>query len=289
MGPGGAIRPRGLIHSQGSFSLFVAHSPISGMGHNLLAVGTPAVPGVFQGRKVPCVATNTLPAKRTGKAGSTIFLKFLMAGSGLFFVLFVLGHMYGNLKLLWGEKSFNEYAHHLRTIGEPMLPHRGALIIFEVLLVLALIAHVYSAFKLWGRAGAARSQRYAVKKTQVGGVSGHAKSAMRWGGVFLLLFVIFHLIQFTLPKVNFDGGSTENPYQLVHDSFELWWVALIYVLAMIALALHLMHGIWSAAQTLGYTSTPAARLKAKAVAQIVAAVVVVGFLVPPLAILFGII
>lgn len=289
MGPGGAVRPRGLIHSQGSFSLFVAHSPVSGMGHNLLAVGTPAVPGVFQGRKVPCVATNTLPAKRTGKAGSTIFLKTLMAGSGIFFVLFVLGHMYGNLKLLAGESAFNEYAHHLRTIGEPMLPHRGALILAEVLLVLALVAHVYSAVKLWQRSGKARSQRYAVKTSGVGGIEGISAPTMRWGGLFLLLFVVFHLIQFTLPKVNFDGGTTENPYRLVHDSFQLWWVALIYVLAMVALGMHLMHGIWSASQTLGLTGTPSARKNAKLVSHAVAAIVVIGFLIPPLAILFGII
>lgn len=237
---------------------------------------------------MPCVATNTLPAKRTGKAGSTLFLKTLMAGSGLFFVLFVLGHMYGNLKLLWGEESFNTYAHHLRTIGEPMLPHRGLLYIIEVLLVLALIAHVYSALKLWQRAGVARSQRYAVKKTQVG-LGGHATKAMRWGGLFLLLFVIFHLIQFTLPKVNFNGDQTDNPYWLVHDSFRLWWVALIYILAMIALGMHLMHGIWSAAQTLGCTGSPSARRKAKLVAYVTAVVVVVGFLIPPLAVLFHII
>lgn len=204
-------------------------------------------------------------------------------------MLFVLGHMYGNLKLLAGESAYNEYAHHLRTIGEPMLPHRGALILAEVLLVLALIAHVYSAVTLWKRSGQARSQRYAVKKSGVGGIEGISAPAMRWGGVFLLLFVIFHLIQFTLPKVNFNGGGTENPYQLVHASFELWWVALIYVLAMIALAMHLLHGIWSAAQTLGFTSTPSGRKKAKLVGHAVAAIVVIGFLIPPLAILFGII
>lgn len=237
---------------------------------------------------MPCVATNTLPAKRTGKAGSTLFLKTLMAGSGLFFVLFVLGHMYGNLKLLWGEETFNTYAHHLRTIGEPMLPHRGLLDIIEVLLVLALIAHVYSAVKLWQRAGTARTQRYAVKKTQLG-FGGHADKAMRWGGLFLLLFVIFHLIQFTLPKVNFNGDDTNNPYWLVHDSFRLWWVALIYIAAMIALGMHLMHGIWSAAQTLGWTGSPAARKKAKLVAHLTAVVVVVGFLIPPLAVLFHLI
>ena len=123
----------------------------------------------------------------------------------------------------------------------------------------------------------------------MGGIEGISAPTMRWGGLFLLLFVVFHLIQFTLPKVNFDGGTTENPYRLVHDSFQLWWVALIYVLAMVALGMHVMHGFWSASQTLGYTSTPSARRNAKTIAIALAVILVVGFLIPPLAILFGII
>ena len=155
--------------------------------------------------------------------------------------------------------------------------------------VLALVAHVYSAVKLWQRSGKARSQRYAVKKSGVGGIEGISAPTMRWGGLALFAFVIFHLIQFTLPKVNFNGDDTNNPYWLVHDSFRLWWVALIYVLAMIALGMHVMHGFWSASQTLGYTSTPSARRNAKTIAIALAVILVVGFLIPPLAILFGII
>ena len=202
------------------------------------------------------MATTTLPTKRKGAARSSIGLKLLMAGTGVIFILYVLLHMYGNLKALAGQEAFDEYAHHLSTFGEPMLPYGGLLWIVRVVLILAIIGHVYAALKLIARNNAARPVKYQVKKN-LG--STLASRTMRWGGLFLLLFVVFHLIQFTLPKVNFDGGTTENPYRLVHDSFQLWWVALIYVLAMVALGMHLMHGIWSASQTLGFTPTPTAR------------------------------
>lgn len=237
------------------------------------------------------VATQTLPAKRTGKAGSTIFLKTLMAVSGLIFVGYVLLHMYGNLKVFSGEEAFNTYAHHLRTFGEPMLPYGGLLWIFRVVLLLALIAHVYSASQLWKRANQARPQKYAVKKTVAASFS---SKWMRWGGVALLLFVIWHLLHFTIGKINVgEGGQaaaiTQNPYQLVVHSFGAWWMVLIYILAMVALGMHLHHGIWSACQTLGFTGTPQARKSAKTAATAIALIVAVGFALPPLFILFGVI
>ena len=97
--------------------------------------------------------------KRTGKTGSTIFLKTVMAVTGVIFVLFVLLHMYGNLKLFAGESAYNEYAEHLRTIGEPMLPYHGLLYVIEAVLLVSVIAHVYCAAQLWRRANAARPQR----------------------------------------------------------------------------------------------------------------------------------
>ena len=88
-----------------------------------------------------------------------------MAGSGLVFVGYVLLHMYGNLKTLAGEEAFNTYAHHLRTFGEPILPYEGLLWIVRVVLIVAVIGHVYAAFALWSRAGTARRTKYAAAKT----------------------------------------------------------------------------------------------------------------------------
>ena len=102
------------------------------------------------------VATPTL-VRGSKSTRSTIALKLLMAGSGLIFIGFVLLHMYGNLKAFSGHDAFNEYAHHLRTFGEPMLPHEGLLWIIRVVLLAALVLHVYAAVTLWRRAARART------------------------------------------------------------------------------------------------------------------------------------
>lgn len=214
-----------------------------------------------------------------------------MATSGLVFIAYVLLHMYGNLKAFGGEAAFNTYAEHLRTFGEPMLPYGGLLWIVRVVLLVALVAHVYSALLLWKRAQEARPQKYAVKKAVAASISSRW---MRWGGVALLLFVIWHLLEFTIVKVNVGSGGqgaqiTQNPFQLVVHSFNTWWLTLIYLLAMGALAMHLNHGIWSASQTLGLTGTPQRRKIAKTTAAVIAAAVAIGFVLPPLFILFGVI
>lgn len=218
-----------------------------------------------------------------------MFLKLLMATSGAVFVLYVLLHMYGNLKVLSGEQPFNHYAESLRTLLTPILPYAGVLWILRVLLIVSVVAHVYAAFRLWARANNARPNRYAVAKAATAGLR---TKTMRWGGVALLLFIVWHLLQFTIVKFNVNGDYASaavknNPYQLLYASFEVWWVVLIYVVAMIALGMHLFHGVWSMAQTLGWTSTASARRTWKAVAVVIALVVAVGFVIPPLAIAFG--
>jgi succinate dehydrogenase / fumarate reductase cytochrome b subunit len=231
------------------------------------------------------VATTTL-VRGARSTRSTIALKLLMAVSGLVFIAYVLLHMYGNLKAFAGHDAYNEYAHHLRTIGEPMLPESGLLWVLRVVLVLALVAHVYAAVALWRRAGRARTQRYQVKRNRG---SSFSSRWMRWGGVTILLFVIWHLLNFTVGKVNVTGGATNDPFNLLVDSFGVWWLTLIYLVAMLALGLHLHHGTWSAAQTLGLTCTAASRRRAKAAGWVLAVVIAGGFSLVPLAVLSGII
>ena len=211
-----------------------------------------------------------------------------MAGTGLVFVGYVLIHMYGNLKMLAGEEAFNTYAEHLRPFGEPLLPHEGLLWIIRVVLVVAVIGHIYAAFSLWSRAGTARRTKYAATKTAM------RTAWMRWGGVFLLLFIIWHLLHFTILKISVNpdaqGPNVEsNPYQLVVASFQVPWMTLIYLLALGALALHLAHGVFSAQQTLGLTGSAAGYRRAKVIGHVTAAVVAVGFAIPPILILFGLI
>ncbi len=183
-----------------------------------------------------------------------------MAASGILFILYVLLHMYGNLKAFAGHDAYNEYAAHLRTLGEPMLPGSGFLWIMRVVLIVALVVHVYAALALWRRAATARSTRYVMKKNLA---SSFSSRWMRWGGITILLFLIWHLLNFTIGKVNVAGGATNDPYNLLVDTFDTWWMTVIYLLAMVALGLHLHHGTWSAAQTLGLTNNARARRNAK--------------------------
>jgi succinate dehydrogenase / fumarate reductase, cytochrome b subunit len=217
---------------------------------------------------------------------STITLKILMAVSGLAFIGFVLAHMYGNLKAFAGHDSFNEYAHHLRTIGEPLLPPSGLLWVLRVGLIVALVVHVAAAYALARRASTARSQKYVVKKNRSSSLSSRT---MRWGGVTILVFLIWHLLNFSIGKVNPSGGATNDPYNLMVDTFDLWWMTLIYLVAMVALGMHLRHGTWSALQTLGFTSTGAARRRAKTAGWVLAIVIAGGFALVPLSVLLGVI
>jgi len=219
-------------------------------------------------------------------ARSTIALKMLMAVSGIVFILFVLLHMYGNLKAFAGHDSFNEYAHHLRELGEPMLPHEGALWIIRAALIVSLVVHVVCAVLLWRRANNARSTPYVVKKNKHSTFSSHW---MRWGGVTLLLFIVWHLLNFTIGKVNVQGGDTNDPYNLLVDTFDTWWMTLIYLAAMVALALHLRHGVWSAAQTLGLTNNDRARRNANVLGYGIAVLIAGGFSLVPVFVLVGVI
>ena len=238
------------------------------------------------------VATTTL-IKGARSTRSTIALKLLMAASGIVFILFVLVHMYGNLKAFSGEMAYNEYAEHLRTFGEPMLPYGGLLWILRVVLLGSLIAHVGSAVALSIRAHAQRPVKYAVKKNKASSLSSRT---MRWGGVTLLVFIIWHLPHFTIAKINVGTGGqapeiTENPYRLLVNSFlpEQWWMVAIYLFAMLTLAFHLHHGTFSAIQTLGFTNTAESRARARVAGWVVAIVIAGGFSLVPLFTVFGVI
>ncbi len=217
---------------------------------------------------------------------TTIALKLLMALSGLAFVAFVLGHMYGNLKAFSGHDAFNEYAHHLRELGEPLLPHMGFIWIMRAGLLIALIVHVAAAVELTRRARRARPVRYAVKK-HTGAIP--ASRLMRWGGLTLLLFIVWHLVNFTFGKVNVQGGATDDPYDLLVDTFDVWWMTLIYLAAMAMLGAHLHHGVWSSMQTLGLTGTAESRARVKTISFAIAILIAGGFSLVPIFVLTGVI
>jgi succinate dehydrogenase / fumarate reductase cytochrome b subunit len=213
-----------------------------------------------------------------------------MAVTGLILIGYLLAHMYGNLKIFAGEAAFNEYAHHLRALGEPLLPHTGALWIIRVVLLASVLAHMYAAFTLWARAQKARGgvQRYYSRRARGGVQRTYASFTLRWGGVVVALFVIYHLMHLTWNIVA-PGGPAPEPYDRAVNGFQIWSVVLIYTVAMVAVGFHLRHGTWSALTTLGANVSSLARRRLNLLAYAVAGVVTIGFLLPPYAIVFGLV
>ncbi|MBE1456433.1 succinate dehydrogenase / fumarate reductase cytochrome b subunit [Nocardiopsis terrae] len=232
------------------------------------------------------MANSTLTKKRSTAYGSTVALKSAMAASGAILVLYLIAHMYGNLKVFAGQESFDGYAHALRELGYPLLPEHGFLWVFRIVLLASVLIHIYSAAVLTIRARRAREHRYVVKKRVQ---RTYASYTMRWGGVLIALFVVFHILHLTVNSIA-PGGKSDSPYERLVNGFqpEFWYVTLFYVLSVIAVGFHLRHGIWSGMATLGVNKA-SRQGKINAVAVVIALVVTVGFLLPPLAVTFGLV
>ncbi|GAB2812712.1 succinate dehydrogenase cytochrome b subunit [Actinocorallia aurea] len=209
-----------------------------------------------------------------------------MAVTGAFMILFLIGHMVGNLKIFFGLDEFNGYAAWLRTIGEPALHHEWFLWILRVALVVAVILHFSTAAELTVRAKRARPVKY-QHRAKVNG--SYAARTMRWGGVIILLFIIWHILDLTVGVANPNGVHGEA-YQNVVAGFapDRWWVTIFYVVSMIMLGFHLRHGIVSAVQTLGVKNPK--RDKALNLAATGFAVLLsIGFLIVPISVTLGVV
>src|SRR5688572_8638170 len=169
-----------------------------------------------------------------------------MAVSGIILVLYLIAHMIGNLKAFTGRENFNHYSEWIRTIGEPAVPAQTTLWIIRVVLLAAVVAHIWAAVTLWRQAKRARPQGYVTKKAVA---QSYASRTMRWGGVIIFFFVIYHILDLTTGTVNPDGGDT-TPYDRLVAGFSNPFVTAFYVIALLLLGMHLRHGIWSATQTL---------------------------------------
>lgn len=227
---------------------------------------------------------------RSTAARSSVLLHAAMAVTGLIMILFLLAHMYGNLKVFQGQQSFDGYAGYLREIGEPLLPHAGVLWILRVILLASVLLHIFSALTLWHRSRHATAGkggwRYESRKNRRGVQRSYASFTMRWGGVVIGLFVIYHLLHLSAGVIA-PGGASVSPYQRMVNGFAIWWVLCSYVIALIALGFHLRHGIWSAFASLGANKSLSGRRFLNQLAMVITLVILVGFLVPPVAIFAG--
>jgi succinate dehydrogenase / fumarate reductase, cytochrome b subunit len=232
------------------------------------------------------VVTVTHAGRRTPKVAKTnsVVKKAVMAVSGIIMLLYLIAHMIGNLKVFTGRESFNHYSEWIRTIGEPAVPAQTTLTIIRVVLVVAVVAHFWAAVSLWRQAKRARPQAYVTKKSVA---QSYASRTMRWGGVIVLLFIIWHILDLTVGAVNPDGADS-TPYERLVASFQNPFITAFYVLALVLLGMHLRHGIWSATQTLGQSNRRRERT-VNAFALVFSTVLIAGFLIVPFSVLFGLV
>ena len=182
---------------------------------------------------------------------SAIAKKWLMAVSGIVLLGYVLAHMIGNLKVFLGAEHINEYAEWLRDLGEPVAPCTVVLWGMRVGLAGALVVHVMSAVQLTRMNHRARPVRYQSPRDYA--AANFASRTMRWTGIIVGLYVIFHLLDLTWGNANPDF-IRGNPYHNMIDSFRRVPVAIAYIVANIALGIHIFHGAWSMFQSLGWNN-----------------------------------
>ncbi|MFZ0594694.1 MAG: succinate dehydrogenase cytochrome b subunit [Bryobacteraceae bacterium] len=208
---------------------------------------------------------------------STNGKKAVMAVSGLILLLFVLGHMLGNLQFFEGPEQFNKYSVLLRTLPE-------ALWVVRIVLLIMVILHIVTAVQLALQKSRARPIAYAKRQNTT---STYASRTMYWSGPIVLAFVIYHLLDFTWGTVNPDYVEGDV-YHNVVASFSHPVISLWYIFAMLLLALHLRHGAWSMFQSLGVVH-PRHNDFLKKAATVFALIIFLGFVSVPVSVMTGLV
>lgn len=205
--------------------------------------------------------------------------KVVMGVTGLIGIGFVILHSVGNLLVFRGPEAINSYSHFLKSTGELLWTLR-------IVLIVAVILHVIAAVQLTRQSRAARPIGYAKSDPQVATI---ASRTMRWGGALLLVFIVLHILHFTTGTVRPAGVFTpDDVYANIVSSFRIWWVALLYVLAMVALGLHVVHGAWSSVRSMG-VSPPSPQPLHKKVSVAIAILVWAAFTAVPVAVFAGLV
>jgi succinate dehydrogenase / fumarate reductase cytochrome b subunit len=226
---------------------------------------------------------NALTRSFSAYWNSSIGKKLIVAVTGLALVLFLAGHMSGNLLVFAGRESFNDYAQFLHHVV-----HGTGIWFARAGLLLAVVLHVVATISLVRKNRAAR-QPYAFQNTIQASKSSRI---MIWTGLTILFFVIYHLLHFTIvPKIGIDpdylgpkGETRPDAWKMVIDGFSSPLVALFYVIAMTVLCSHLGHGVASIFQTLGFNSKKARPLIEK-LSWAYSVIIWLGFVSIPVAIL----
>jgi succinate dehydrogenase / fumarate reductase, cytochrome b subunit len=211
---------------------------------------------------------------------STIGKKYVAAVTGILLAGFVVAHMLGNLKALEGpgngHAALDRYSHFLRTIGSPVLPHDFALWVERIVLFTALVLHLTVVTQLYRRNRAARSRDHRPKHIR----STIAARTMPLTGVLILVFVIFHVLQFTTRTIHPTPLAGGTVYANAYHAFQEWWIVLIYIGAVVLLGFHMNHALWSGAQTAG-VDNPDRNWFWRRLASAVTLLTVIGFALVP--------
>lgn len=215
---------------------------------------------------------------------TSIGRKLLMASASMLLFLYVVAHLAGNLKVFLGADAFNHYAEWLRVVGEPLFPEQSVLWIARAVLLAALFVHVGEYVVLWLQKRRARTTRYRKYDPQV---FSWTSRAMMWGGIAIFGFVVFHILHLTTGDVHPDFVHGDA-YSNVVAGFQSLPVTGIYMVGVIALGMHLYHGLWSALQTFGINN-PKYNGYRRPAAGIIAVLITIGYLSIPLAVLTGVI
>ena len=179
---------------------------------------------------------------------SALGKKYVMAITGILLFGFVFVHMIGNLKLYLGPDAMNHYGEWLRIIGAPAFPNSAILWITRIVLLIAVWFHIQAATQLTLMNRRARPVDYDKREAVI---ASYASRTMRWGGVIILIFIIYHLLHLTTGHAHGDFIHGQ-PYHNVVVGFQNIWVSLVYIIANIALGFHLYHGLWSMFQSMGW-------------------------------------
>lgn len=206
---------------------------------------------------------------------SSIGKKVVMAVTGIALFGFVVVHMLGNLQVYLGSEALNAYALKLRALG-PLLW------MMRIGLMVAVLLHIWAAWSLTRMNRFARPEGYREKEHRE---STYASRTMRWSGVFLFLFIVYHLMHMTWGNAHPDFIHGDVYHNFV-VGFRQVLVTAVYIVAMLALGLHMYHGVWSLMQTLGLSHPRYNHLR-HAFATLITAVVVIGNISMPLAVLAG--
>lgn len=234
---------------------------------------------------IPKMITKTAPNRLLALWNSMIGKKVVMAVTGAVLVLFVIGHMLGNLKIFSGPEEINAYSRFLREVGWPEFGYGQLLWAVRIVLLVCALLHITAAAQLTRISWQARPVGYEEKKNVE---TTWAALTMRWSGVLLVVFIVFHLFHLTGGMVGFKPGQFQHlmVYQNVVAGFSNWPISIFYIVSMGALGLHLDHGIWSMLQTLGWVTVENTRLW-RAVSRGTAVVIFAGFVSVPVSVLAG--